>query len=358
MTFLLPVAADHSAVSHALQNVPTVQQPDFRITGFPEYEDRVGKLPDEQQKIIDRLAERIVNSQSEFTPIVGFVITGHADKDLRENNPFRKPGETHKQFEMRISGARASRGRASLLRKIRELSWGNPSSILAKIQNDPKRSKIVPMGASDLLVEHPKNEDERKLNRRIEIYLITALVPDPDPDPDPKPTPDPTSELPKRLTHGLDVLNRRSMPSGQVQTQRMKCIFSKLKDNPNVNDLFVQTHDGQPVKINGKLMDGLQNVTLSYGDVTQDEFNQFLQHAKESVLAGDGFDAAASDEDVIRAMDGLDREMLKTIGFLDSHIQRFNNPTLGLHAADPTKLRLNNLIHNLEDNSNSIYSCR
>jgi len=148
------------------------------------------------------------------------------------------------------------------------------------------------------------------------------------------------------------------MPSGPVQTQRMKCIFNKLKDNPNVNDLFVQTHDGQPVKINGKFMDGLQNVTLSYGDVTQEEFDQFLQHAKGSILAGDGFDEEASDEDVIRAMDGLDREMLKAIGFLDSHIQRFNNPMLGLHAADPTKLRLNNLIQSLQENSNSIYSCR
>jgi outer membrane protein OmpA-like peptidoglycan-associated protein len=357
MAFLLPVAADHSAVSQALQNVPTVQ-PDFRITGFSEYEDRFGTLPQEQQDVIDKLAKRIVDSQSEFTPIVAFIITGHADKDLRANNPFRKPGETRKEFEMRISKARASRARDALLRKIRALSWGNPSHILAQILNEPKRSRIVGMGASDLLVENPQSESDRKLNRRVEIYLVTALVPDPDPDPDPKPTPDPTNELPKRLSHGLEVLGRREMPSGPVQTARLKCMFTKLKDNANVNDLFIDSHEGQPVTINGKQMDGLQNVTLSYGNVTQEEFEQFFGHAKANVLAGPGFDAAASDEDVLRAMDGLDRLMLKAIGYLDSHMQRFNNPTLGLFAADPTKRRLNNLIHDLQDNQNSIYSCK
>jgi len=70
------------------------------------------------------------------------------------------------------------------------------------------------------------------------------------------------------------------------------------------------------------------------------------------------FPCFRSDEDVLRAMDGLDRQILKAIGYLDSHMQRFNNPTLGLFAADPTKLRLNNLIHDLQDNQNSIYSCK
>src|ERR1700751_6032553 len=37
-------------------------------------------------------------------------------------------------------------------------------------------------------------------------------------------------------------------------------------------------------------MDGLQNVTLSYGNVTQQEFEQFFGHAKANVLAGPGFD--------------------------------------------------------------------
>ncbi|HVN20431.1 MAG TPA: hypothetical protein VMU05_16725 [Dongiaceae bacterium] len=357
MSFLLPVAADHAAVSQALQNVPTVQ-PDFRITGFSEYEDRFGTLPQEQQNIIDRLAERIVQSQSEFTPIVAFVITGHADKDLRADNPFRRPGETREEFEMRISKARASRARDALLRKIRALAWGNSSSVLAQILNDPKRSRIVGMGATDRLAENPRNESDRKLNRRVEIYLVTALVPDPDPDPNPKPLPDPSNELPKRLTHVLEVLNRRQMPSGPVQTERLKCMMTKLKDNANANDLFIDPHEGQPVTINGKQMDGLQNITLSYGSVTQVEFEQFLGHAKANVLAGPGFDASASDDDALRAMDGLDRLILKAIGYLDSHMQRFNNPTLGLFAADPTKRRLNNLIHDLQDNQNSIYSCR
>ena len=297
MAFLLPIFANDFAISQLLANVPaTTAQPDFRITGFPEYADSVGELPPEQQRIINRLAERIVSSQSEFTPIVAFVITGHADKDLRENNPHRKHGETHAQFELRISGARASRAREALLRKIRLLSRGRPARpLLEKLLNDPKRTRIVPMGATDLLHPNPQSEADRKLNRRVEIFLVTALVLDPDPDP-PQPKPDPTSELPKRLTRCVELLNRRRMPSGPVQTQRMKCIFSKLRDNPNVNDLFVDSHDAQPVLIKGKQLDGLQNVILSYGDVSNEELEQFFLHAKAAVLSGPDFDTTASDD--------------------------------------------------------------
>ena len=350
MAFLLPrIGANDLVIARILANVPTViKQPDYRITGFPEYEDRVGRLPDEQQTMINRIAERIVNSHSEFVSIVAFVITGHADKDLRENNPHRKLGETHVQFEMRISGARANRAREALLAKIRVLSQSKSFPLLEQLQTDPRRSKTVAMGATDLLVEHPHSESERKLNRRVEIFLFSSFVP----DPNPTPIPPPATDLAERLTHGVEVLKRRGMPSGDVQTQRMRCIFNKLKDNPNVKDVFVDSHDQQPVRINGKFLDGLQNVILSYGNISKEEFDQFLLHAKDSVLSGSGFATNATDEEVIRAMDGLDRQMQKAIGFIDSHLARFGS------AADPTKLRLNNLISGLQNDPDSIYSCR
>jgi outer membrane protein OmpA-like peptidoglycan-associated protein len=328
-----------------------VRQPDFRISGFPEYEDSVGKLPDEQQKIIDRIAQRIVDSQSEFTPIVAFVITGHADKDLRTDNPHRKRGETPAQFEMRISGARASRAREALVRKIRALSLGKSTDILNQLQTDRRRSRIVAMGATDLLHPSPTNESERRLNRRVEIFLFSGLVPDPDPVPPPIPKPD-AADLPKRLARCAELLEKKNMPSGRVQTQRMQCIVRKLKDNPAVNDLFIDSHDGQPVRINGKPQDGLQNVNLSYGKVSDAELEQFVDHAKAVVLNDPDLAPTASDEEAIRAMDRLDRRMLKAIAFLHSHLERS-----GI-AADPAKLKLNDRIHRLQNDRDSIYSCR
>jgi hypothetical protein len=92
MAFLLPLAANDFVISRLLANVPTViTQPDFRISGFPEYEDSVGRLPDEQQRVINRIAEQIVTSHSGFVPITAFVITGHADKFLEPVNALFPP---------------------------------------------------------------------------------------------------------------------------------------------------------------------------------------------------------------------------------------------------------------------------
>jgi hypothetical protein len=109
------------------------------------------------------------------------VIVGHSDKDLRPDNPERKKGETPGQFEMRISGARAARAKEALLAKIRVISRGRSTHQLEQLLNDPKRSRTVGMGATDRLRQNPVNDTERKLNRRVEFHLVTALIPDPDP---------------------------------------------------------------------------------------------------------------------------------------------------------------------------------
>lgn len=348
MTTLLPRMASQAAIANFLSVVPATVPPDLIITGFPEY---AAKLTADQQKLIDRLAERIVASHSGFTSIVAFVVTGHADKDLRENNPERKPGETREQFELRISGARAARAREALLAKIRILSRGKFIHLVEQLLMDPKRNKAVAMGATDRLKENPRDETERKLNRRVEFHLVTALVPDPDPVPPPQPKPDPSTEFPKRATRCIELLQKRNMPSGPVQTSRMKCIMSKLKDNAAANDRFVDG-DLTTLIIKEKRVNGLQDILLHYGSVSNEDFGHFFESAKAIILNVPGFATTASDDEAIRAMDQLDRRILKAIGFLDSHMNRF-----GI-ASDKTKTRLNDAISKGQADQNSIYSCR
>jgi hypothetical protein len=69
------------------------------------------------------------------------------------------------------------------------------------------------------------------------------------------------------------------MPSGPVQTQRVRCIFTKLKDNPNVTDKFVDG-DVTIVHIGLNWVDGLQDINRNYGHVTDDEFKQFFATAR------------------------------------------------------------------------------
>jgi hypothetical protein len=130
MGFLFPVNANQMLSSQLLDAVPASVPADSIISGYPEYD---VNLTHEQRKEFDRIADAIVASQAGPAPIVAFVITGHADKDLRPNNPDRKPGETHAQFEMRISDSRARRARVHLKSRIRFLikqrgstpSWKN-----------------------------------------------------------------------------------------------------------------------------------------------------------------------------------------------------------------------------------------
>jgi hypothetical protein len=64
------------------------------------------------------------------------------------------------------------------------------------------------------------------------------------------------------------------MPSGSVQTQRVQCIFNKLKSNPSVNDRFVDG-DLTLVRIRGKLVNGLQDINRDYGKLTEEEREVF-----------------------------------------------------------------------------------
>jgi len=140
------------------------------------------------------------------------------------------------------------------------------------------------------------------------------------------------------------------MPNGQVQTNRVKCIFEKLRNNPKVKDRFVDG-DLKLVRIRGKLVNGLQEINRNYGFLTQEEREVFFEKAKAVVLSSPAFGKDATDDEVIKGADELDRRILKAKGFLDAH--------LGINgiASDNTKIVLNDEIAKLQDDPNSIYSC-
>jgi hypothetical protein len=159
MAVVHAVDANNRELLKQVLAVPPSVQPDITISGFPEYDTA---LTHEQRKILDRFADQIVDSQAGPFPVVAFVITGYADKDLRANNPDRKPGETHAQFELRISESRAITARARMRARIRHrMKQRGSTPVLEELLADPRRTKAVAMGATDLLVKNPRDESER-----------------------------------------------------------------------------------------------------------------------------------------------------------------------------------------------------
>lgn len=107
MSIQSPVRTTSIHFDHVVANAATsAPAADFIVSGFPEYE--VDLTPD-QTKELNRIAEQIINSQTGPNPVSAVVIVGHADRDLRPNNPKRLPGETRTEIEKRMSDSRAQR---------------------------------------------------------------------------------------------------------------------------------------------------------------------------------------------------------------------------------------------------------
>jgi hypothetical protein len=305
---------------------------DELIRGWGTHKDTVALLPKEEQDKVAKIAELVVTS---FTtpgcvPLGQITVVGHADKDA--NGP---------AFEQKISDERAKSVSAAIGKAIADLFR---SRNINRIQKGAIAFDQKGVGAT---VPDPSNVPhviDFTKNRRVEVRIRSRGTPV-------QPPPDPKTETAERLGKAADVLKRREMPSGRVQSDRVRCIFNKLKDNPNVNDRFV---DGELniITLRGKSVNGLQEVNRNYGPLTTDEREVFFSNAKPIVLSSPGFAKTASDDDVIRAVDALDRRILKAIGFLDAH--------LGINgiSSDSTKVLLNDEITRLQGDANSIYSCR
>lgn len=130
------------------------------VSGFSRYSNAIP--PHESAKIL-RLAQLIVQSHRSSQPIRTIRLLGHADRDIQRGA----------NFEKKISGDRALAVKKALI----QLMDKQRPNISVQI-----RWQVVPVGASQLVVKLPKNESDRKLNRRVEIFVISTPSP-PQPSP-------------------------------------------------------------------------------------------------------------------------------------------------------------------------------
>jgi hypothetical protein len=156
--------------------------PDVTVFGYSEHHD---KVPANEAEKLRKLAERIVNSYETNAPIIAVQIVGHADRDLRVT------GKAREDSERNHSVGRANEVQDLLLQLIKNL---RPRSQRALNSVMFKHSGV---GATQLKILNPGNEQERKLNRRVEIFLGQGLVRPDDPQPPqivPPQDPDPNFE--------------------------------------------------------------------------------------------------------------------------------------------------------------------
>ena len=156
--------------------------PDVTVLGYSEHHD---KVPTKEAEKLRKLAERIVNSYDTNNPIIAVQIVGHADRDLRVT------GKARAESERNHSVGRANEVQDLLLQLIKNL---RPRSQRALNSVMFKHSGV---GATQLKILNPTNEHERKVNRRVEIFLGQGLIHPDDPQPPqiiPPRDPDPNFE--------------------------------------------------------------------------------------------------------------------------------------------------------------------
>src|SRR5580704_17380625 len=98
---LWPVNPNIVTVNKLFQILPSCTGEVYNIAGYPEYSHDPKTLAPEQQKVLSDLAQQIVNSWKTNSPIVAFVVIGHADVALR------KPESERPAYEQDVSEKRA-----------------------------------------------------------------------------------------------------------------------------------------------------------------------------------------------------------------------------------------------------------
>jgi hypothetical protein len=356
VSFLSHVDATDVLFPHVLGTVPaSAPAPDKIISGFPEY---AVDLTHDQHRQLNRVAEEIVNSQSGPFPVSALVITGHADRDLRANNPARKPGETHADFEMRVSDSRARDARTILKARIRHLSKiGGSRPFIDDLLFDPSRIKIVAMGASDLLVQNPANESERQLNRRVEIFLVRTLPP-----PGPK-----VDDFEKRIHRALKILETQDFKIDSTGKRKIRavCLLNKML-KADVVEVFVdgtsrnkqigsQFVPGATANYGGNY-DGSPRATPPAPPLPAAEFAKLLGTVSSTLRKPDW--ALTQPDDLVLAvldtvMEKIYSGMLRVEQYLTLQVNGFT----GLYDGDQARMRLNALYSQHFDDDNNIYNC-
>ncbi len=133
------------------------------VSRFSRYKNSIAALPAPERAKLANIARLIVTSFRGGCQRITVRLVGHADRDLAKER--RQPG-----FLASISRQRALAVRQALERLI------NNRTISSRIDWD-----VTGVGASSLVVPDPENKPEslQALNRRVEIFVQTGIVPPP-----------------------------------------------------------------------------------------------------------------------------------------------------------------------------------
>jgi OmpA family len=161
-----------------LSTLPKVGKPLLEMDGYPEYATTANDLDPADRNRIKELARKIVASHKTSTPIVAFVVVGHADVALR------KTAAERPQFEQEVSERRANSVRNVMLNEIMALPSGKVVASTVNFRSVGVGSRFPKNRPT---ANHSLTESEMKQNRRVEIFTADAFVPLPDPPPPPPP---------------------------------------------------------------------------------------------------------------------------------------------------------------------------
>ncbi len=138
-------------------------QPDFIVSGFPEYATAPEALAPDQRVALTRAVDAIERSQSTYCPVMVAIVIGHADKALRKSPPERGA------FELQVSQNRASAAAETLRNELVARSGG---AHYAKVFRMP----AIGIGNARPIHVNAVNEQQMRANRRVEITLLACWV--------------------------------------------------------------------------------------------------------------------------------------------------------------------------------------
>jgi outer membrane protein OmpA-like peptidoglycan-associated protein len=341
-----------------LDSIPPTQVADFEIFGFPEYSSDIGKLDAEQKNIVNQIVTKIVMSQRTLSPIVAMLVVGHADKARK------KPINERETFEMAVSETRATLAKEVISDGV--LKLGNEEIAIRIL----KRTRTRGEGAKFLWNRDNPNKEltksEMERNRRVQIFLVTALLPEP-------PTRDPRDKRETRIDRALRLLVERGLPNGTPahRTKRASCFLRKLK-NPRVVDVFV---NGRAISPNGVgkfrvisnegkkcfLAEWNGNYDTKRDPLPQSEVNKFLGNVLP-IIDGQGFDPMQSDENIMSILAEVLMIIDTGINQVDGYVTRnglmSDRDLEGMgYTGDAIRPKLQRLYRDNLDNEFNIYSC-
>jgi hypothetical protein len=352
-----PVNPNIVQINQFFDILPQCASEVYSIAGYPEYSPDPRTLEPDQQKVLQDLAQKIVDSWKTKSPYVAFLVVGHADVALKIPE-----GPKRTEFEQDVSEKRAEAARQSLLKLI-QAKAGNQdiSAVTTRGRGDGSRQRQVrPTPAHPLLTE-----SEMKMNRRVEIFPVRCLLPDPA-----KRDPNDTTE--KRIQRALALVKARGLPGApEHRAKRAPCVLNKLLKS-GVVDTFV---DGKSTSINGVgrfrvianeggrpcfLPEWQGNYDTEANPLSETEVQKFLARVLPIVEAG-GFAPSQSDDHVLLILNEVLERIDMGINQVDRYVSlnsAWVNPVTGYgYSGDAVRRRLQKMYRDHLDDDNNIYSC-